>query len=201
VKKPLNYTEINIFESNLKRPIMKLISKLCLTALILTFSFSCSSDDDATPPIENENFLKVGNQEFELKSGLYQTDTLEDGLYAFGIILYDTNVSIIDGEPTPEDNIVNGISFEIYTDNSTKPDLGEYIFTGASNPGVNTLAAASILSNINIENQTGQTIEIEVGILEIVENANEYVLNFTGIDEEDNEISINFRGPLTLFEN
>jgi hypothetical protein len=198
---PLNYTEINIFESNLKRPIMKLISKLCLTALILTFSFSCSSDDDATPPIENENFLKVGNQEFELKSGLYQTDTLEDGLYAFGIILYDTNVSKIDGEPTPEDNIVNGISFEIYTDNSTKPDLGEYIFTGASNPGVNTLAAASILSNINIENQTGQIVEIEVGILEIVENANEYVLNFTGIDEEDNEISINFRGPLTLFEN
>ena len=198
---PLNYTEINIFESNLKRPIMKLISKLCLTALILTFSFSCSSDDDATPPIENENFLKVGNQEFELKSGLYQTDTLEDGLYAFGIILYDTNVSIIDGEPTPEDNIVNGISFEIYTGNSIKPDLGEYIFTGASNPGEDSLAAASILSNINVENQTGETIEIEVGILEIVENENEYVLNFTGIDKEDNEISMNFRGSLTLVEN
>jgi hypothetical protein len=199
VKTPLNYTEINIFESNLKRPIMKLISKLSLVALILTFSFSCSSDDDAAPPIENENFLKVGNQEFELKSGSYQTDTLEEGLYAFGIILYDTNVSIVDGEPTPEDNIVNGISFEIYTDNSTKPDLGEYIFTGTSNPGEDSLAAALILSNINVENQTGQTIEIEVGILEIVENENEYVLNFTGIDEEDNEISMNFRGPLALF--
>jgi len=178
---------------------MKLISKLSLVALILTFSFSCSSDDDAAPPIENENFLKVGNQEFELKSGSYQTDTLEEGLYAFGIILYDTNVSIVDGEPTPEDNIVNGISFEIYTDNSTKPDLGEYIFTGTSNPGEDSLAAALILSNINVENQTGQTIEIEVGILEIVENENEYVLNFTGIDEEDNEISMNFRGPLALF--
>lgn len=180
---------------------MKLISKLCLTALILTFSFSCSSDDEATPPIENENFLKVGNEEFELKTGLYETDTLEDGLYAFGITLYDTNISIVDGEPTPEDNIVNGIYLEIYTGNSIKPDLGEYIFTGASNPSEDSLATALILSNINIENQTGETIEIEVGILEIVENENEYVLNFTGIDEEDNEISMNFRGPLTLVEN
>lgn len=180
---------------------MKLISKLCLMALILMFSFSCSSDDDSAPPIENENFLKVGNEQFELKSGLYQTDTLEEGLYAFRIIIYDTNVSVVDGEPIPEDDIVNGISFEIYTGNSTKPDLGEYIFTGASNPSEDSLAAASILSNINVENQTGETIEIEVGILEIVENENEYILNFTGIDEEDNEISLNFRAPLTLLEN
>jgi len=83
VKKPLNYTEINMFELNQKHPIMKLISKLCLTALILMFSFSCSGDDDSAPPIENENFLKVGNQEFELKSGSYGTDSLEEGLYAF----------------------------------------------------------------------------------------------------------------------
>jgi hypothetical protein len=180
---------------------MKFISKLSLVALILMFSFSCSSDDDSAPPIENENFLKVGNEQFELKSGLYQTDILEEGLYAFRITLYDTNVSVVDGEPIPEDDIVNGISFELYTGNSTKPDLGEYIFTGASNPGEDSLAAASILSNINVENQTGETIEIEVGILEIVENENEYILNFTGIDEEDNEISLNFRAPLTLLEN
>jgi|AntRauTorckE5430_2_1112549.scaffolds.fasta_scaffold00460_10 hypothetical protein len=190
-----------MFELNQKHPIMKLISKLCLTALILMFSFSCSGDDDSAPPIENENFLKVGNQEFELKSGSYGTDSLEEGLYAFGIIIYNTNVSVVDGEPIPEDDIVNGISFEIYTGNSTKPDLGEYIFTGASNPGEDSLAAALILSNINVENQTGETIEIEVGILEIVENENEYVLNFTGIDKEDNEISMNFRGSLTLVEN
>lgn len=181
---------MNIFRFNQKHPIMKLISKLSLMALLLMLSFSCSSDNDSAPPIENENFLKVENEQFELKSGLYQTDTLEEGLYVFGIIIYNTNVSVVDG-----------ISFEIYTGNSTKPDLGEYIFTGASNPSEDTLASSSILSNINVENQTGETIEIEVGILEIVENENEYVLNFTGIDEEDNEISMNFRGPLTLFEN
>ncbi len=179
---------------------MKLISKLSLIALLLMFSFSCSSDDDSAPPIENENFLKVENEQFELKSGLYQTDTLEESLYAFGIIIYDTNVSVVDGEPIPEDDIVNGISFELYIDNDEKPDLGEYLLTGAENPGVNSLYAASTISG-NVETSAGEIIEIEVGILEIVENENEYVLNFTGIDEEDNEISMNFRGPLTLFEN
>jgi len=27
----------------------------------------------------------------------------------FGIIIYNTNVSVVDGEPIPEDDIVNGI--------------------------------------------------------------------------------------------
>ena len=145
---------MNIFKLNLKYPIMKLISKLSLIALLLMFSFSCSSDDDSAPPIENENFLKVENEQFELKSELYQTDTLEEGLYAFGIIIYDTNVSVVDGEPIPEDDIVNGISFELYINNDEKPDLGEYLLTGAENPGVNSLYAASTISG-NVETSAG----------------------------------------------
>ncbi len=74
MKKPLNYTEINIFELNLEYSILKLISKLSLITLILTLSFSCSSDDNS-----GENSLS--EEEFKAKIvGVWQIfSVIENG--------------------------------------------------------------------------------------------------------------------------
>lgn len=176
---------------------MKFILKPLSILFISTLTISCSSDDDQTESQEPQNFLKVGNKEFELKSGIYETENIQDGLYAFGVILYDTEISIVNGEVVAENDIVNGISFEILIDNSDKPALGEYILTGEENPEVNSLVSASTISG-NFETSSGQIIEIEVGRLQIIKNENAYVLDFSGIDEEDDEILVSFSGNLEL---
>jgi hypothetical protein len=162
---------------------------------------SCANDDTQVVYVEPDNILKVGNNEFHLKSVIYQTQPTNNDLFAYEFILYDTSIMFINGEPVTQDNIVNGIALGIYSDNSEKPSLGEYVFAENMNPVVNTIGSASILSNINVEDQTGNTIEIEFGILKILENDSEYVLNFDGIDEEDNEISMYYRGTLISVEN
>lgn len=176
---------------------MKIYLKELCIIFITVFMISCSNEDDQPAPVETQNVLKVGSEEFELKSGIYETENIQDGLYAFGVILYDTNISIANGEVVAENEIVNGISFEIYIDNNSKPELGQYILTGDENPGVNSLASASTI-HLNSESSSSEIIEIEGGRLEILENENKYLIKFTGIDEEDNEISVSFSGNLIL---
>jgi len=179
---------------------MKLTLKTMLFAFICTLTLSCSSNDDQPAPEQDQNVLKIGNQEFELKTGLYQTSEIQNGRFAFGVILYDTEVSIENGEPIPEDEIFTGIAFQLNIDNSDKPELGEYLFTGEENPGVNAITEAFTISG-NAETASGELFEIEVARLQVIENKGAYEFEMTAIDEEDNEIEVRFQGELELIPN
>jgi hypothetical protein len=179
---------------------MKIIHKTLLIAFMSTLIMSCSSDDDQPAPEQDQNVLKIGNQEFELKTGLYQTSEIQNGRFAFGVILYDTEVSIENGEPIPEDEIFTGITFQLNIDNSDKPELGEYLFTGEENPGVNAITEAFTISG-NAETASGELFEIEVARLQVIENEGAYEFEMTAIDEEDNEIEVRFQGELELIPN
>lgn len=179
---------------------MKLIHKTLLIAFVSSLILSCSNDDDEPVQEETQNVLKINNQEFELKTGFYQTSQVQEGLYAFGVILYDTEVIVSNGEPMPENETFNGIAFEISIDNDDKPELGEYLFTGEENPGVNAITEAFTISG-NTETSSGEIIEIEVARLQVIENDEEYQFQMTAIDEEDNEIEVRFRGELELITN
>jgi hypothetical protein len=179
---------------------MKIIHKTLLIAFMSTLIMSCSSDDDQPAPEQDQNVLKIGNQEFELKTGLYQTSEIQNDLFAFGVILYDTEISIENGEPIPEDEIFTGITFQLNIDNSDKPELGEYLFTGEENPGVNAITEAFTISG-NAETASGELVEIEVARLQVIENEGAYEFEMTAIDEEDNEIEVRFQGELELIPN
>lgn len=179
---------------------MKFIPKILLFAFMSTLFISCSNDDEQPLPETSQNILKINNQEFELKTGLYQTSETQDGLFTFGVILYDTEITFSNGQPRPENETFNGIAFQINIDNDQKPEVGEYLFTGEENPGVNAITEAFTISG-NAQNSSGQIIEIEVARLQVVENDEIYVFEMTAIDEEDNEIEVNYRGELELIAN
>ncbi|MFO7744374.1 MAG: hypothetical protein R6V36_03200 [Psychroflexus sp.] len=179
---------------------MKLIHKTLLVAFVSAIILSCSSDDDQPVREETQNVLRINNQEFELKTGLYQTSEIQDGLYAFGVFLYDTEISIVDGEPIPQDETFTGLAFQLNIDNSDKPKLGEYLFTGEENPGLNSIAEAFTISG-NAETASGELIEIEVARLQVIENEGAYEFEMTAIDEEDNDIEMRFKGKLELITN
>jgi len=179
---------------------MKLTLKSMLFAFLCTLSLSCSSDDDQPSNQVEQNILKINNQEFELKTGLYQTSEIQNNLFAFGVILYDTEISIENGEPTPEDEIFTGIAFQLNIGNSDKPELGEYLYTGEENPGVNAITEA-FTTSANAETASGELVEIEVARLQVIENEGAYEFEMTAIDEEDNEIEVRFQGELELIPN
>lgn len=179
---------------------MKNISKLFFLVVISSFMLSCSSDDDATPIIEKQNSLKVGDMETELLSGFLQTDEPQNDVYAYGVILYDTEVNYVDGQPVPENNTSNGIALEIYSDHPQMPAVGDYVYDDTAIAEANVLGNANLILGLNYEDQSANIVEIEYGILKVLKNGTTYELSFEGIDEEDNEVSFYYKGTLEMIE-
>ncbi|SEA71395.1 hypothetical protein [Psychroflexus halocasei] len=171
---------------------MKKISKLFFFVVISSFVLSCTVEDDDVPPIiEKQNSLKVGSMETELISGFLQTDEPQNDVYAYGIILYDTEVNYVNGQPVPENNTSNGIALEIYSDNPQMPAVGDYVFNDSAIVDANVLSNANLILGLDYEVQTAtKIVEIEYGVLKISDNGTAYELSFDGIDEEDNQVSI-----------
>ncbi|QTY26115.1 hypothetical protein [Flavobacterium sp. CS20] len=104
---------------------MKKINLLLMCLVLTLVNFSCSSDDDVNV-VENNNFLKIGNTELELKAGVIENFGTFNNLTNFGITLVDTNIVIVNGQPVPENNIVNLINFDLFTDSNQDLVEGEY---------------------------------------------------------------------------
>lgn len=179
---------------------MKNIFKLFFLVVISSFMLSCSSDDDATPIIEKQNSLKVGDMETELISGFLQTDEPQNDLYPYGVILYDSEVNYVNGQPVPENNTSNGIALEIYSDNPQMPAVGDYVYNDTAIAEANVLGNANLILDLNYEDQSVNIVEIEYGILKISENGTTYEFSFEGIDEEDNEVSLYYKGTLEMIQ-
>lgn len=179
---------------------MKNISKLFFLVVISSFMLSCSSDDDATPIIEKQNSLKVGDMETELLSGYLQTDEPQNNLYAYGIALSDSEVNYVNGELVPVNNFSNTIVLEIYSDNPQMPAVGDYVFNDSAIVDANVLSNANLILGLNYEDQSANIVEIEYGVLKISDNGTAYELSFDGIDEEDNQVSLYYKGTLEMIE-
>lgn len=179
---------------------MKNISKLFFLVVISSFMLSCSSDDDATPIIEKQNSLKVGDMETELLSGFLQTDEPQNNLYAYGITLSDSEVNYVNGELVPVNNFSNMIVLEIYSDNPQMPAVGDYVFNDSAIVDANVLSNANLILGLNYEDQSANIVEIEYGVLKISDNGTAYELSFDGIDEEDNQVSLYYKGTLEMIE-
>jgi hypothetical protein len=84
------------------------MKKVLLFMMITSFLIisGCNNDDDNNTTVQQNSFLKIGDNEYELKAGLIEDYGLyEPGLYNFDITLISSNVVEVDGEPFPEDQI------------------------------------------------------------------------------------------------
>ena len=178
--------------------------KKVLSLLILSLAFiACSDDDDnaGDTTVELENQLKIGNSEYDLKSGVIQKSAEpNEGLNSFGLILFSSNITVIDGDPIPEDNIITGVALEIYSDNSETFEVADYDYTEFEQASHNTFQVQNLLIEINVEEQDGETREVNIGSLEVKEVGDIYELEFSGTDEEGNNVVFHYRGALEVIE-
>jgi len=173
--------------------------KNILSVFILSLALvACSDDDDSgSTDINLENELNVGDAQYELKSGIIEDFGSYDGsLYNYDIQLYNTNFTMQNGNPIPEDNIVSGVYFELFSNSSENLGLGDYIKVDYYNIGDKTYEIADLYVDVNVEDQYSEPIEISSGTLQVLEVGSTYEFAFSGEDEWGNQISFYYKGEL-----
>ncbi|RRO15926.1 hypothetical protein [Flavobacteriaceae bacterium 14752] len=177
---------------------MKKIDLLLMCFVIALVSISCSSDDDANVAAETNNFLKIGGTEYELRAGAIENFGSFNNLTNFDITLVDTNIVIVNGQPVPENNIVNLINFELFTDSNQDLLEGEYPLVDFSEITGQSFEYAAILENIDISSETevDEPPFLVEGSLQVISNGPEYEIEFSGVDNLGRQISGFYKGSL-----
>ena len=182
---------------------MKKINLVFVFFTLMLTALSCSSDDDGDVVAAVSGSLKVGDTEYELKAGIIENyGSIGDNLYNFDLSFVDTNITIVNDEPVPENNVLTLINFELFTNNPNNITEGEYFLSESINITNQTFAYVAILENIDINSD----IEIEEppffveGSLQVLSNGPIYEIEFTGTDNLGREINGNFSGPMTILD-
>ena len=131
IQKTLNFLSLSLYICiKLIISYTKLIPNTLLIAFTSILLISCSSDDDQPATEEIQNFLKVGDQEFELKSGIIEDFGSYQDLYNFDISLYSIETRVENNEIVPinDPEMVSAIYFELFTDNPDDLNVGSYEF-------------------------------------------------------------------------
>ena len=170
----------------------------------LTFALiACSSDtyyrESSTP--ENYNFLKVGNQRVQLESGnLRNLGSLKGNVSDFVLHLFSSDFNFSDGEPKFEDDIVSGISIDLYANNSSDLETTSYKKVSFENISGSSFEALDVAINYNFTNQKGTTRHITNGTLNVYSTGSNYELEFTGIDNEGEQVTFFYEGKLSRLD-
>ena len=158
--------------------------------------FSCGSDDDGGS--SSNNVLIYDGTEFELKAGVIENygDYYTDGVYNFDVSLLSSEITIGDDEITPNDDIISGVYFELFTDNSSDLEIGTYTF--GSTYAVNTYDSAEIYINSTDGGYNG--FEVTSGSFTVLDNGSTYEFEFAGTAEGGESFSGYYRGSLEAFD-
>ncbi len=181
---------------------MKKFNLLLMCFSLTLANLSCSSDDDANVAVETNNFLKIDSTEFELKAGAIQNFGSFNNLTNFDITLIDSNIITVDGQPIPENNIVNFINFELFTDSSQDLAEGEYVLVDFADVTAQTFVSAAILEDVDISSETeiDEPPFLVEGSLQVISNGPEYEVEFSGVDNLGREISGFYKGSFTSID-
>lgn len=177
---------------------MKRIPYLLLILLVVLIS-ACSDDDDNSNINQQENFLKIGNQEYELKAGIIEDIGLyQDEIYSFDITLINANLISIGGEVIPDQQTITAILFELFTDSAEGLKIGQYDFVDFADIGPQTFEYAVFVENVNINSDIEEQIEnfIVSGTLNVLSVSPEYEFEFEGLDNQGQEVTFYYKGNL-----
>lgn len=180
---------------------MKKINLFLISYALVFFTVSCSSDDDGDV-LNNPGTLSIGDTEIQLKAGALENIESFNGITSFDLILLDSNITIVQGQPFPENNVVNAINFELFTDASQDLAEGVYLLDDSFEITPQTIGSVALLENVDVNSET----EIDEppffveGSLEIISNGPQYEIEFSGVDNLGRDINGSYQGTLTVIE-
>ncbi|NRD24511.1 hypothetical protein HNV10_14730 [Winogradskyella litoriviva] len=175
---------------------MKNLKQLFLLVTISVMSFSCGSDDDGGSDVSGA--LIYGDTEYELKSGIISNygDYYEDGVYNFDISLLSSEFTISDDEVVPDDAIISGVYFELFTETEGDLEVGTYSFDSFSFDA-NTFNDGEVYLNVSVDSLEDETsFEVTSGSFTVLDNGSSYEFEFEGTLENGQSFSGYYNGSL-----
>ena len=174
---------------------MKNLKLFLLFISVSVMSFSCGSDDDGGSPSGSGVFV-YGDTEIQLKAGIIEDyGEYTNGVYNFDIVLVDSEITDVDGDPFPVNSTFSGVYFEIFTNNASDVGLGTYTF-GSDEAGAYEYAEIYIDATIEGDG----SILINSGSFTVLDNGSSYELEFEGTTTNGVSFSGSFTGALQAYD-
>ncbi len=170
---------------------------------IIIIAVSCGDDDSVDEPaVSNDGYLKVGSEEFTLRSGaLVEYGSYEGSVFDFVLNLFSSDFTLNDEEPVFEDNVITGISIDLYVNSPFDLVETDYQKVDFDQVSGNTFQAMDLAIDYDMENESGTTRQIVDGTFTVMSSGPNYELEFNGTDNEGNEVEFYYSGQLTEVDN
>ena len=182
---------------------MKKVYLAFLSFTVALLTLSCSGDDDGDVVNNSSNNMKVDDIEFELKAGVIEDfGSFNNDLYNFDITLISSDVDTSQSVPSPTEDIISGIYFELFSTNPDDLAVGEYKLVDIEEDVSNkTFDYAFVFLDLDVSSGEidGEPSGLTSGSLNVISNAPDYEIEFSGIDSEGREISGNYKGMLSMY--
>lgn len=178
------------------------IKKFFSIVLVCFALAACSDDDDngTNPVTENEGFLEIGEERFNLKAGTLENyGSYEGSIFDFALNLFSSDFSS-ENELTLEDDVVSGLSMDLYVNSPFNLVESDYEKVSFDEISGNTFQALDIFINVDVENETGTTRQIVEGTFTVINIDPDYELEFTGVDNEGENVSFYYKGTLVQID-
>lgn len=176
---------------------MKLNISTIVAVLMLAVVFTgCKKDDDKT----KENTIKIGETVIAIKGGAlinYGEGSYHDG-FNLDLNLYGEGITITEIAPGVRDIDGEGFRFycEMFSESASKLSDGIYAFNDTSD--VFPVSTFDFGDYSFTNGYTGWT-EYEEGTIKVKKSGDNYELIINCVDEDENEITGYYNGPLQYF--
>jgi predicted heme/steroid binding protein len=180
---------------------MKNLKTTFLTLLAVSILFvACKKDDEDSTP---KNQMTIAGTEYDFSQGFienYGTWLLIEA-YNFDVTLISSGLTIheIGGEIDSISGIGHGISFELFSSDSTDLAIGEYVYDENDDGNAGTFSYAGAVVNFNAETEEGTEYDITEGKVKVSQNGGNYELSFDCKTEEGTIITGFYKGNLKLY--
>ena len=163
---------------------------------------SCSSDDDSNSNDSNpstDSVLEIDGESYQLRAGIIEDygESFSENSYNFDITLFDSELSLVDGEYLPENDNVTGIYFELWSESSSNLSSGTYTQDYSENPF--TYTYGDVVIEYNMDTEEASYLEIASGDVVISRNGGNYEISFDGTATDGSEISLYYKGSLKVY--
>jgi hypothetical protein len=156
--------------------------------------FSCSDDDDNQN--SSPNFFIYGDTEIQLTDGIIlDYGQYTEGVYNFDIVILDSEINNMGGEPFPANDTFSGVEFELFTTNAEDLQVGTYTF---GSDEANSYEYGVVYFNSSTQNF--ESLYIDSGTFTVLDNGSTYEFEFEGTVEDGTEFSGSFKGSLEAYD-
>jgi len=182
---------------------MKNLKVLIFALLAMSVIFGGCNDDDDN---QNDpgNHMSINDIDYEFSQGVIENygTWLSVDAYNFDVTLLSSGFTIheINGEIDSLSGIGHGISFELFSSDSTDLAVGDYVYDVDGNGSTGTFLYGSAIVDFDAETEEGTEYDITEGKVTVSQNGDTYAVSIDCKSDEGMVITAYYKGSLKKYD-